>query len=194
MNIDSMYSDNKKNCIIVYGKNEEVYANLLAGLIDEFGDYECTIWSDIQFKQNQVQLLSSNKVIFIGNTKVSQKFIPNIRNKYNKFGMNYGWLGNRCVIYTNYIPIKKEELSGFIEYCKKVSEDNKNLSESFSSTRAKNLFALPLILQYPIVPLIEGIVKYIFKDQKKRKVIKEQQYNVVVRNFFINGLNEFMED
>ncbi|TMU82179.1 hypothetical protein FGG79_21060 [Bacillus sp. BHET2] len=194
MNIDSMYNGNKKSCIIVYGKCEEVYANLLVGLIDEFEDYECTIWSEVQFKQNQVELSSSNKVIFIGNTKVSQKFIPNIKIKFSKFGMTYGWLGHRCVIYTNYIPIKKAELSGFIDYCKMVSEDIKNISESFSSIKAKNLFALPLIFNYPIIPILEGIVKYFFIDQKKRKAIKEQQYNVVVRNFFINGLNEFMED
>lgn len=189
-----MNKGNKKSCIVVYGKNGAVYANLLVGLIDEFEEYECTVWSEDKFKQNQDQLSSSNKVIFIGNTKGSQKFIPNLRIKYNKFGMNYGWLGNKCVIYTNYIPIKKAELNDFIDYCKKVSEDNKNISESFSSVKAKDLFALPLIFNYPIIPIIEGITKFFFLEQKKRKAIIEQQYNVVVRNFFINGLNEFMED
>ena len=159
MNFDSMNNGNKKSCIIVYGKNEEVYSNLLVGLIDEFDEYECTIWSEDEFKQNQDQLSSSNKAIFIGNTKVSQKFIPNLRIKYSKFGMNYGWLGHKCVIYTNYIPIKKAELYGFIDYCKNVSEDNKNISESFNSVRAKALFNLPLIIN-PIIPLLGTIALY----------------------------------
>lgn len=193
MNFDSMNNGNKKSCFIVYGKNEEVYANLLVGLIDEFGDYECSISREDKFKQNLDQLSSSNKVIFIGNTKITQKFIPNLRIKYSKFGMNYGWLGHKCVIYINYIPIKKAELSGFIDYCKKVSEDNKNISESFSSVKAKALFDLPIIIK-PIIHLLGSIALSFILDQKKRKVIKEQQYNVVVRNFFINGLNEFMED
>ncbi|ALC89215.1 hypothetical protein AM500_05010 [Bacillus sp. FJAT-18017] len=193
MNFDSMNNGNKKSCIIVYGKNGEVYANLLVGLIDEFEEYECTIWSEEKFKQNQDQLSSSNKVIFIGNTKVSQKFIPNLRIKYSKFGMNYGWLGHKCVIYTSHIPIKKDELNAFLDYCKKVSEDIKNISESFSSVKAKALFALPQIIN-PFIPLLGTIAISFFQSQKKRKAIIEQQYNVVVRNFFINGLKDFMED
>ncbi|WP_249594318.1 hypothetical protein [Peribacillus frigoritolerans] len=193
MNFDSMNNGNKKSCIIVYGKNEDVYANLLVGLIEEFGEYECSISREDKFKQNQEQLSSLNKVIFIGNTKVSQKFIPNLRIKYSKFGMNYGWLGNKCVIYTNHIPIKKDELNGFIDYCKKVSEDNKNISESFGSVKAKALFNLPLMLN-PIVSLLGIAALSFFQGQKKRKAITEQQYNVVVRNFFINGLEDFMED
>lgn len=188
-----MNNGNKKSCIVVYGKNEDVYANLLVGLIEEFGEYECGISREDKFKQNQDELSSSNKVIFIGNTKISQKFIPNLRNKYSKFGMNYGWLGNKCVIHTNYIPNKKPELNNFIDYCKKVSEDNKKISESFVTVRAKELFDLTVHVNL-FVYLIGNVALTFFQKQKKRKAINKQQYNVLVRNFFINGLNEFMED
>lgn len=188
MNFDSMnYA--KISCIIVYGENEKVYANLLLGLIGEFAEYECAIWPEKEFEQNSIQISSSTKVIFIGNTKVTQKIIPNIRIKYNNYGMKYGWLGNRGVIYVEQSSIKKDDYNAFCDFCIKVNEDFKRISNNPAENA---LFAIPLVILqfFPIasLPLTFHIAK------KRKQQIKEQQYNVVVRDFFKNGLSQFMEE
>jgi hypothetical protein len=180
----------EKKIIIVYGKNEQVYANLLFGLIGEVAKYECVIWSEKEFEQNNFQVSSSNKVIFIGNSKYTSKIIPNLHKKFNNFGMNFGWLGNRGVIYVNETPMDKDEYERFWEYSKQETEDFNKLINDMDSIATKSVYLLPFVLG-PVYSGISLISYSIYYFRKKNK-IKEQQYNVVVRKFFTNGLSKFM--
>lgn len=188
MDFTSFDRGNLKSCIIIYGKKEVKFANLLAGYIEEFGEYECTNWAEELFKQNQSQISSSNKLIFIGNTKIIKEFIPNLRVKYSQFGMEYGWLGNKCCIYTKYIPDNKDEIRNFIDYCEKVNTDFKINPSLYQSTNEQRLNRIPKFVNDFIISASLHI------NPKTRKEINEQQYSTLIRNFFTNSLSEFMED
>jgi hypothetical protein len=187
--------EEKKTCIIVYGEDEESYANLLFGLFGEFEEHECALWTEKQYQDSRGELSSSAEVIFIGNTKTTKKLIPNLKIKFNKFGMKYGWLGNQAVIFVDDFPKKKEEFNSFCNYSAKVYdqfEKYEGFIDKFNTKAKKAIFALPLLLG-PISGVTSLSILYFF-DKKKRRQITDQQYNVVVRNFFTNGLSEFMED
>lgn len=185
----------KKTIILVYGENEESYANLLFGLIGEIEEYECALWTERQYENSRAELSSSADVIFIGHTNTTKKFIPNIRLKFDKFGMKYGRLGNQAVIFVDDFPKKKEDYNTFCEYSAKVYdqfEKNESFINQFDTNAKKALFALPLLLG-PISGVTSLSILYFF-DKKKRRQITNQQYNVLIRDFFTSGLKDFMED
>ncbi|MCQ2506809.1 MAG: hypothetical protein MJ113_06530 [Lachnospiraceae bacterium] len=114
-----MLGTSNKKLIIVTDSSTEVYGELLVGLItmkkneaEETGspiikplpnNVEVVIWDEEVYKKNNVQMSSSNKIVFIGKNKASNNIYPNImfNNLFKKYGAYYGYFGNKAMIYVD---------------------------------------------------------------------------------------------
>ena len=109
-----MFEDKKKQAIIVYRKKEEEYSHLLAGLISAYSEYDVAEWDEKHWLANKATLLSSQKIIFIGDSDEAHKHSSGVSWKFIEHNMKYGWLGNRCIIDTD--PLSSTQIQGFCEY------------------------------------------------------------------------------
>lgn len=197
----------KKNCIIVYGNEERVPANLLVGLIGEKGEYTVALWDEKVYEDSLSKITSDTEIIFIGETKAAKNIIPNIKFEYENTGMKYGWLGNRAVVYVEKRLLSKEEFDYLKTEYKTVDNpfqifnDNTIKSEENSNTMLEAPAADNQAIASPFsAAKVFGFAKakvldaannssLILRSQEIRKI----QYDCVVKTFFADGLAKFME-
>ena len=86
-----------KNLIIVTSKGGEKYGNYLFQLISDYDGVDAALWSENEYKDNRVQLSSSQYVVFVGDSK-AEKSIIGISYKYDDGVVKIGWKGTRAVI------------------------------------------------------------------------------------------------
>jgi len=191
----------KKNCIIVYGNEERVPANLLVGLIGEKGEYTVALWDEKVYEDSLSKITSDTEIIFIGETKAAKNIIPNIKFEYENTGMKYGWLGNRAVVYVEKRLLSKDEFDYLKTEYKK--EDNPfaifidtNTNEDNNNAALKLPGITPPIGAAKVFGFAKSMVKdaanssgLILRSQEIRKI----QYDCVVKTFFEEGLTKFLE-
>jgi hypothetical protein len=179
----------KKNCIIVYGNEETVPANLLAALIGEKGEYTVVLWDEKVYKDSMYKVTSDQEIIFIGETKAAKNIIPNIKFEYEISGMKYGWLGNRAVIYVEKRLLSKEEFEIF----KTDYEVQDNLLQQFSegSPLEKIGLGVAAIIAGPIMGI--GVLAGGL-SMKRCQEIRKSQFDCVIKAFFNDGLAKFLEE
>ncbi|KAF5072552.1 hypothetical protein DSECCO2_200310 [anaerobic digester metagenome] len=197
----------KKNCIIVYGNEERVPANLLVGLIGEKGEYTVALWDEKVYEDSLSKITSDTEIIFIGETKAAKNIIPNIKFEYENTGMKYGWLGNRAVVYVEKRLLSKEEF----DYLKTEFKEEDNPFAIFNDATIKKEESINAasellgVANQAITPPIGaakvfGLAKsmaldvanssgLILRSQEIRKI----QYDCVVKEFFEDGLAKFLE-
>lgn len=104
--------DDAKKVIIVTGEKNDSFAELLLSLVSMKEDkkesenkcqIEAVIWNEKQYADNKVELNSCNKIIFIGETNGIKPVMSTIcfDDEFSKYGIYYGYMGNRAVIYTD---------------------------------------------------------------------------------------------
>lgn len=192
----------KKNCIIVYGNEERVPANLLVGLIGEKGEYTVALWDEKIYEDSLSKITSDTEIIFIGETKAAKNIIPNIKFEYENTGMKYGWLGNRAVVYVEKRLLSKEEF----DYLKTEYKEEDNpfaiFIDSNTNTEENNNAKLKLPgIKPPIgAAKVFGIAKSMALDVAnnsslvlKSQEIRKIQYECVIKDFFEDGLAKFLE-
>lgn len=181
-----MLEQSTKQAIIVYRKQEAEYAHLMANLISEFSEYEVAEWEEKDWLANKASTPSSQKVIFLGDTKEAHSRHISMNWKFNSHNMKYGWLGNQCVVDVDPLSIGKR--NDFLKYYKVRAEEFENKAKSYKSQFDKNMakgFLTPII----VLPII-GIIKLIRGNTQ----LVKYQYGLLVREFVLNnGLKQFME-
>lgn len=116
-----MFGMESKKVIIVVDSKTDAYGELLSAMLssNDEDNVESVIWTEKAYRDNKPQLSSNNKVIYIGQNKTSDPIIANIvfRNEFSKYGIYYGGLGNKAVIYCDEnVVLSEEELyKSFIE-------------------------------------------------------------------------------
>ena len=122
-------SRGKKSLIIVCDEKTVKYGNYLGQLIstndDKEGDVvgvvdgivEAAVWTEKEYKANKVKIPFSQHVIFIGENKVSKEETSSIPVLFDKFGMQYGWLGKRAKVNVTKGGLSAQEYNDFIQYC-----------------------------------------------------------------------------
>jgi len=118
-----------KKLIIVCDEKTEKYANYLRQLIstndDKDGEVvgiadgtvDAAVWLDKEYLANKAQISSNEHILFIGDNKVSKAESSSMVVKYEKFGMQYGWLGKRAMMKVDNEMLSPESYDEFIEYC-----------------------------------------------------------------------------
>ncbi|MEL7660362.1 hypothetical protein [Acetobacterium wieringae] len=179
----------KKNCIIVYGSEETVPANLLAGLIGEKGEYTVALWDEKVYKDSSSKITSDQEIIFIGETKPAKDIIPSIKFEYEISGMKYGWIGNRAVIYVEKRILSKEEFEMF----KTDYQAQDDLLQKFieSSPLLKIGLGVGAAITGPIAGV--GLLGALGLSWVRGQEIRKSQFDCVIKAFFNDGLAKFME-
>lgn len=197
---------NKIPVIIVYDKETIEYATFLQQLISQNNNTEenntdtasiqkvhidATIWSTKVYEDNLPKLTSNTHIIFIGSSQVAKDHGRNVHFIYGKYGMYYGWLGKRAVLYIDSKKLfRKKEYDGFIalcnEYAKKLKKTNVNF-ENTLSTKERWIEVLCKSTDY-WTPIVYRIIA------SKNRIIKDQQFRCLILLFYMNGLQKFLEE
>lgn len=162
-----------KNIVIVCGKEERKYGDLLSRMISSVSHDESSalqgvsavVWDITGYEDNQNKLSSDQYIVFIGNdTKIIDKRIG-MQSYYDENFMHYEWLGRQAALYIN-----------------KTSRDKQLMKDT--------KIAVGLNMVSPILGLMKS------KNIKKNidEAIKEihQKYPLLIKTFFENGLSKFL--
>ena len=198
-----MFGINKKKLIIVCDKNTEMHANYLYQLISssvereiigiEDGVIDAVVWEEKDYISNKPTINIDNYVLFIGENNSSKKAIKTIDIKYNKFGMQFGWLGKhgKLIVDDSKNKSKSDE---FEEYVRNKLDENKFVKYETSGEKRifsnKNFSVASYILAGPLALGAASILK----NKEQKHVEKNKKYNFLVTIFFKEGLSKFMEE
>lgn len=177
--------------IIVSDNARQENANFLAQLISrkddnsdsvlgvKDGSVETSVWTEKIYEGNKMQLPSSAKVIFIGQSPKIKKETAQIPNKYYKYGMIYGWLGSKAVLKTTdwihaglYTPFQVKEFMDYsVSYQKKL-----NIQSEQNEMKVLNF------------------ADEFFSKVKDTVLLNSLQYKCLINVFYVDGLSSFVGD
>lgn len=178
--------NNKTTIIIVADKRHQKYASFLLQLFSRKDDADentitgvkddtvkAAIWTDRQYNDSKEKAVSTNKFIFIGDSKIIVDETANIPRTYKKYGMRCGWLGTRAILdldqmYTGFIKPQNRN-----EFGKYVVEMHKAVGLTDDGRDSWKLNA-----GYAANPL----------------TVKDVQYNCLVEVFYLYAAQKFVEE
>jgi hypothetical protein len=182
-----MTEESTKQAIIVYRKQEAVYAHLMANLIAAFTDYKVQEWEEKHLLDNKPP--SSQKIIFLGGSKEARSRHSGMNWKFNSHNMKYGWLGNQCAVDVD--PLLIGAGREFLKYYKVRAKEFDNTAKSYSPNIGNNKIIDASIGFAPIVVLPVIVLDKLIRGN--RQLVK-YQYELLVREFVLDGgLKQFME-
>ncbi len=199
----------KKELIIVCDESLMEYANYLMALIsqnnDKDGTVSAAIWPPKVYKDTLPKITSNTHILFIGSFKEAKEQRKNVNSKFNEYGMHFGWLGKRAVMYVDDKMLKKDEYDQFLKFSKNYQKEfekatvniaNKLLgavgleagviSAAISSAAIFSPIAAGTAgLAFGVYGLISGTIAH--------KKIKDQQYRCLTMALYLDGLQKFLE-
>lgn len=194
----------KKSLIIVYDNKTEEYATFLQQLISQNDDsceevvgikggtVDATIWTTKVYEENLPKLTSNTHIIFIGSGKIAKDQGRNINFSFSKYGMNYGWLGKRAVLYVDTKKmLKKKEYDEFFALSKKYSEKFKKASVNFINS-LPNAVKWIGVLCLPYFTWTIALYGLVSGSSNHKKII-DQQFRCLTMAFYMDGLQKFLE-
>lgn len=140
-----------KKLIIVVDDKTSTYGELLSALITmkddkvdengslldegvvgiQDGSVEAVVWNEKIYSDNQAQLGSNNKIIFIGATDAAKPVMANINfeNEFSQYGVYFGSLGNKAVIYADRKAVSKKQVyDAFVDAYSQLSSGKLNVA------------------------------------------------------------------
>ena len=192
----------KTQLMIVCEDKLREYANYLIALVGQKDDTEnqivgvkdgtvtAAIYSPKQYNDTLPKITSNTHILFLGNFKEAKEHWKNVDFKFDKYGMKYGWLGKRAVMYVDEIMVKKKDYEKFISfaetYKRKFEKVNVNMAKSFPEIAKWMAMFSPIAFPVAIYGMITGKIV--------RKKIWEQQYRCLTLVLYFDGLQEFLEE
>ena len=199
----------KKELIIVCDESLMEYANYLMALIgqnnDKYSTVSAAIWTPKVYKDTLPKITSNTHILFIGSFKEAKEQRKNVNSKFNEYGMHFGWLGKRAVMYVDDKMLKKDEYDQFLKFSKNYQKEfekatvniaNKLLGAVgleagvISAAISSAAISSPIIvgtasLAFGVCGLISGTIAH--------KKIKAQQYRCLTMALYPDGLQKFLE-
>lgn len=195
----------KKELIIVCDESLMEYANYLMALIsqnnDKDGTVSAAIWPPKVYKDTLPKITSNTHILFIGSFKEAKEQRKNVNSKFNKYGMHFGWLGKRAVMYVDDKMLKKDEYDHFLKFSKNYQEEFEKATVNIANKLlgavglgagviSSAAISSPIIvgtasLAFGVCGLISGTIAH--------KKIKAQQYRCLTMALYPDGLQKFLE-
>lgn len=137
-----------KKLIIVCDEKTEQYANYLRQLIstndDKDGEVvgiadgtvEAAVWLEKEYLANKAQISSNEHILFIGDNKTSKSESSSMVVKFEKYGMQYGWLGKRAMMKVDNEMLEPESYDEFIEYALGYQSDFEKIAMKHAKMKA----------------------------------------------------------
>ena len=184
----------KKRLIIVCNSSLKEYGDFLMSLIskDESDkdpadrivgeNVEVFLWSNKQYKSAMHTLNQDNYILFLGESEEEKSQSKCIDWTLDKYGMRYGWLGKRAVLYVEDRPLHEQEYKDFVDYV--------NICQEI--TKIERIEREQIVMDY--LMNIEMLVlpsKYHYEAKVNARIIA-QQYRSLVALFYLNGLKEYL--
>lgn len=229
-----MFEKQAKKLIIVTDEKNKPYANYLLALISAKddkegevvgvadGSVEAVIWSEKNYADNEPTLSSNAHVLFLGDTKLSKAQRGGLSVKFDDFGLKYGWLGKRAVMYVDHVITSVVEYNRFYEYATKYQEDFTKAIErktvqmqiageivdvdekEYKRLHGKHVPAVAALaaLVSPIAGTVGTVAAAVaapvaaakgVANLKERKEVMQQQQSMLTMIFYMEGLKEFLE-
>lgn len=229
-----MFEKQVKKLIIVTDEKNKPYANYLIALISAKddkegeivgiadGSVEAVVWSEKNFADNEPTLSSSAHVLFLGDTKLSKSQRGGLSVKFDDFGLKYGWLGKRAVMYVDRVITSVVEYNRFYDYACKYQENFTKAIErktvqmkiageivDVDEKEYKRLHgkgggripvaaALAAIVAPVATPVVAAVAAPVVAVQgvanlKERKEVMQQQQSCLAMIFYMEGMKEFLE-
>lgn len=194
--------------MIVCDEKEIAYANYLIQLISQLETISAAIYKTKLYMDNLQQISSKQHIVFLGDSNAAKGQRELIPDKYNEFGMHYGWLGKRAVLYVDDTCIakvlaadKKQQYKDFLEYSSKKyglkHPDARKLSKLETATRATSAVLGAVALGSVVLPGVAAVagtaVAAAAGQQALNAKVKAQQYQTLAKVFYQKGLKPFME-
>lgn len=111
----------EKQSIIVVAKDEK-YLNILRKMIEtnddqedgtivgvEDGLYDIVTWDEKTWLSQKKMGQITSKILLVGNIKDTDKLLPLINNKFQKYGVTYGWAGRQALIHIDTKELENKE-------------------------------------------------------------------------------------
>lgn len=226
-----MFEKQVKKLIIVTDEKNKPYANYLMALISAKddkegevvgiadGSVEAVVWSEKNFADNEPTLSSSAHILFLGDTKLSKVQRGGLSVKFDDFGLKYGWLGKRAVMYVDRVITNVVEYNRFYDYAIKYQEnftkvierktvqmqiqgevvevdekDHKKLhGKHVPVVVALAAFAAPIAAPVAAAVAAPVVAAKGVANLKERKEVMQQQQSCLAMIFYMEGLKEFLE-
>lgn len=199
----SMFEKEKKELVIVCENEWMECGNLLIGLIGQKDDkgeniigtkdgmVSAMLWTSKQYSDSMKTISSDTYILFIGSFKEAKDVGKNVRWQFEKYGMHYGWLGRRAVMYVDDKMLKNKEYDDFLKFSEKYQQTFEKASVNFLNTLPGavkwigTLFA-PVVYPAFIYGLVSGGIEH--------KKMKKQQYISLTLALYYQDLQKFMDD
>lgn len=123
-----MFGSSTKKLIIVCDEKTRDIANYLRQLISanddkegevvgiSDGSVETAVWTDKEYLSNSATISSNEHVLFIGKNKVSKSESKYMNIEFDMFGMKYGWLGKRAMLFVEDELLNEDRYEDFIRF------------------------------------------------------------------------------
>lgn len=198
---------NQTNLIIVCNEKMMDYANFLIQLVGQNDDTDevrgvkdnsliAAIWTEKQYNDSRATITSDTHILFIGNSKLAQSQAQNVKMYFEKYGMCYGWLGKRAVMYVDSEMLTAEQYSKFLsfaqEYDRKFKQEVTLTWENYFpliTVNSKNDSKSPFTDLLSAAATLASTISASFKKGK----IEKQQYQCLTMVLYLEGLQKFLE-
>ncbi|WP_321974175.1 hypothetical protein [Paratractidigestivibacter sp.] len=210
----------KKKLTIVCDDSKKSYCHYLSQLISsrddvddkvvgtEDGTVEAAIWDEKEYKQNLARLSSAGFVVFVGDGEVARGVRQNMAIKFDKCGIQYGWLGTQAFLRVD-AAVDPHDYDDFKALCERVGqspdEELKRLltAPSLPSAERQNELAKgskdPLEAAKAAASDALGFLNSAASDVAKKVEIAlrtgqiiDLQYRVAIALFYLDGLSSFL--
>ncbi len=148
-------------------------------------------WTEKTWKNNaNDNRLNQAKLLFVGDVEETKKLAPIINTKFKKFGVTYGWTGNRAIIDTKEECLEnKKDYTAFLKELKSIPlpETVKNTKKIAGKTKTLATVAATLLLGP-----IGTAGSLIGMHAKDKKTLTQQMLFYGIINLYNNDLESFM--
>ena len=169
----------KTELMIVCDEKTMAYAKYLVQLVGRRDDGDATvgtkdgnvvaaIYTEKQYRDTLAKVISNTHLLFMGRNKTTQEEAKFINLKFNRFGMKYGWQGQRAVMFVD-DSVRKEDYDAFVEYAKKYQ-----LEYQKKDFTAKTMVVAGVAVGWLLSPLVAAplAVCGLVKNTKIKEEIK----------------------
>lgn len=191
----------KKDLIIVRDEKVKEYADYLMALVSQNNDTKekiigtkdgfvtASTFTPKQYKDSMAKITTNTHILFMGDFKEAMEQRRIVDLKFNKYGMHFGWLGKRAVMYVDNKLLKKKEYNEFLDYAKNYQKEFKKASVNFINTLPTALKWIGVAMPYVYPLALYGLLSAKIAHKK----IKDQQYRCLTLVMYLEGLQQFME-
>lgn len=214
-----------KKLVIVCDDKTKSYGNYLMALIsakDDKGDtivgikdgsVSAVIWNEKDFAANEPKLSSQEHILFFGDSKQAKSQRRGLNVKFDKYGMHYGWLGKRAVLFVDRTITDVEEYNEFYDFAvnyqrnltRVLTEKNttiKSVTPELPDNKKdvkndiKNAAIIAAGIAFPPVAIAaiatKATEKVLSLTTDKPKIL-QQQYSCLTMMMYLDGLADFLE-